>query len=81
MKKIACTKGFLRSLIGAVELHEIDGVDDVLKRGIEIEIKPPGRELLERLRQYRGRLPTDFTFSRVEANCDAQARRPTHACQ
>jgi antitoxin MazE len=51
-----------------------------LKEGDEIEIvvagartfgvkKSPGaREILARLRKYRGRLPADFTFDRLEAN-------------
>lgn len=51
-----------------------------LKEGDEIEIhvvgarsfeirKPPGaRQLLARLRKFRGRLPADFNFDRLEAN-------------
>jgi antitoxin MazE len=51
-----------------------------LKEGDEIEIevtgarrfavkKTPGaRELLARIRKYRGRLPADFKFDRLEAN-------------
>jgi antitoxin MazE len=51
-----------------------------LKEGDEIEIevtgarrfavkKAPGtRELLARIRKYRGRLPADFKFDRLEAN-------------
>ena len=51
-----------------------------LKEGDEIEIhvegartfaikKQPGtRELLERLRKFRGRLPADFHFDRIDAN-------------
>ena len=51
-----------------------------LKEGDEIEIevadawrfevrKRPGRrEVLSRLRAYRGRLPSDFKFDRLEAN-------------
>ena len=37
-------------------------------RAFEV-IKAPGRvELLARLRQYRGTLPKDFRFDRLEAN-------------
>ena len=51
-----------------------------LKEGADIEIhgvgahafrvkKAPGaRELLASLRKYRGRLPADFKFDRIEAN-------------
>lgn len=51
-----------------------------LKEGEEVEIhvagarslgvarKPTNRELLARLRKYRGRLPVDFRFDRLEAN-------------
>jgi antitoxin MazE len=51
-----------------------------LKEGEEVEIhvagarslgvarRPTGRELLSRLRKYRGRLPADFRFDRLEAN-------------
>jgi antitoxin MazE len=51
-----------------------------LKEGDDIEISVTGerafevgrplspRELLARIRQYRGRLPDDFKFDRLEAN-------------
>lgn len=51
-----------------------------LKEGDEIEIQVAGartfeltrkagaKELLARLRKYRGRLPADFRFDRLEAN-------------
>jgi antitoxin MazE len=51
-----------------------------LKEGDDIEIEVAGarhfaikrgegaREVLERLRQFRGRLPADFKFDRLEAN-------------
>ena len=56
----------------------VDALD--LKEGEEIEIhvagarilevarKPTPRELLMRLRKYRGRLPADFKFDRLDAN-------------
>ena len=37
-------------------------------RVFKIEKKPGARELLARLRKYRGRLPADFKFDRDEAN-------------
>ena len=51
-----------------------------LKEGDQVEIgvasedkfivsrRPSNREVLARLRQYRGRLPSDFKFDRLEAN-------------
>ena len=47
--------------------------DDVIlhaagKRSLEIEKAPGIKELLARLRRYRGRLPADLKFDRLEAN-------------
>jgi antitoxin MazE len=33
-----------------------------------VQRTPTDREVLERLRKYRGRLPSDFKFDRLEAN-------------
>lgn len=62
-----------------------------LKKGDEVEIrvagarefavarKPDRAELLERLRAFRGRLPSDFKFDREEANARRfkRAAKPT----
>ena len=37
-------------------------------RKLEVEKTPSANELLARLRKYRGRLPKDFKFDRLEAN-------------
>lgn len=37
-------------------------------RVFEVSKKPAARELLARLRKYRGRLPADFKFDRIEAH-------------
>ena len=37
-------------------------------RSFEIEKVPTSLELLQRLRKYRGSLPADFKFDRLEAN-------------
>ena len=37
-------------------------------RAFEVKRKPQARELLAQLRKYRGRLPPDFKFDRLEAN-------------
>jgi antitoxin MazE len=33
-----------------------------------LQNKPSARDLLNRLRQYRGKLPADFAFNRNDAN-------------
>lgn len=38
------------------------------KRTFEVEKSPGAKELLVRLRPFRGRLPKDFKFDRMEAN-------------
>jgi antitoxin MazE len=38
------------------------------KRAFEIERAPSNSELLARLRKFRGRLPKDFKFDRLEVN-------------
>ncbi len=45
-----------------IDLHAIDA------RTFEVSKKPGAKELLARLRQFRGRLPSDFHFDRLEAN-------------
>jgi antitoxin MazE len=37
-------------------------------RAFEIKRKPESRELIQRIRKFRGRLPADFHFDRLEAN-------------
>jgi antitoxin MazE len=45
-----------------IEIH-VAGV-----RALEIARKPTARELLMRLRKYRGQFPSDLKFDRLEAN-------------
>jgi antitoxin MazE len=45
-----------------VEIHVVGA------RSLEVGRKPSSRQLLSRLRKYRGRLPADFRFDRLEAN-------------
>jgi antitoxin MazE len=56
--------------VEALGLKEGDNIEiDVAgSRIFEIKKAPGARELLARLRKYRGRLPADFKFDRVEAN-------------
>jgi len=45
-----------------IQIHVADA------RVLEIARKPTREDLLRRLRAFRGRLPSDFTFDREEAN-------------
>jgi antitoxin MazE len=45
-----------------ISLHAIDA------RTFEVARNPDVKELLTRLRQFRGRLPADFHFDRLEAS-------------
>ena len=44
-------------------------------RALEIARKPSARELLARLHKYRGRMPADFHFDRLEASARGGRRR------
>lgn len=58
------------AVVEALELREGDDIDIQIAgaRAFEIEKKPGAGELLGRLRRYRGRLPADFKFDRLEAH-------------
>jgi antitoxin MazE len=58
------------AVIAALGLKEGDDIEiQVAGRGaFEIVKKPGSREVLARLRKFRGRLPADFRFDRLEAN-------------
>jgi antitoxin MazE len=58
------------SVVEVLELKEGDDIEIHVAgaRAFEIKKTPAARELLARLRKYRGRLPTDFKFDRIEAN-------------
>lgn len=43
-------------------------IEVVGARAFEIRRRPAGRELLASLRKFRGRLPADFRFDRLEAH-------------
>ena len=58
------------TIVEVLQLKEGDDVEIHVRgaRAFEV-IKSPGkRELLARLRKYRGKLPVDFKFERIEAN-------------
>lgn len=63
----------IRLPAAVVEVLGLKEGDDVeirvaSERSLEVQRKPTNREVLERLRKYRGRLPADFKFDRLEAN-------------
>lgn len=59
-----------QSVVELLQLREGDEITIHVAgaRAMEIELTPAPAELLSRLRKYRGRLPTNFTFDRLEAN-------------
>ena len=58
------------AVVEALGLREGDDVTlhAAGQRTLEIEKTPSAKELLARLRKYRGRLPKDFKFDRLAAN-------------
>lgn len=58
------------SVVRALELKEGDQIELHLanRRSLEVAKVPGRRELLQRLRKYRGSLPATFRFDRLEAN-------------
>jgi antitoxin MazE len=58
------------AVVEALDLKEGEEIEIHVagKRSLEIGRKPEARELLARLRKYRGRMPADFKFDRLEAN-------------
>jgi antitoxin MazE len=58
------------SVVEALKLKEGEEIEIHMlgARSVEIGRKPGARELLARLRKYRGRLPAGFKFDRIEVN-------------
>lgn len=58
------------SVVEVLGLKEGDDIEIHVVGAHTLEIKktPEARELLARLRKYRGRLPADFKFDRLEAH-------------
>ena len=61
---------FPANLVQALDLKEGEEIDLHLvgARAFEVSKKPGTKALLERLHQFRGRLPADFHFDRFQAN-------------
>jgi antitoxin MazE len=57
-------------VVDALGLKEGDQIEIQVagKRAFEVTKAPSTRELLARLRKFRGRLPATFKFDRLEAN-------------
>jgi antitoxin MazE len=58
------------AVVEALQLKEGDDIEIQVtgERAFEIGKKASNQELLSRLRKFRGRMPTDFKFDRLEAN-------------
>ena len=58
------------AVVEALSLREGDNIEIEVAgaRTFEIRKKPEARELLARLRKFRGRLPVDFKFDRLDAH-------------
>jgi antitoxin MazE len=58
------------AVVQAMRLEEGDEIEIQVAgpRAFEIAKKPDVPELLTRLRKFRGRLPADFKFDRLEAS-------------
>ena len=58
------------AVVDALALKEGDQIELQVagKRTFQVVKAPDSRELLARLRKYRGRLPATFKFDRLEAN-------------
>jgi antitoxin MazE len=58
------------AVVEALCLREGDDIEIEVAgaRAFEVRKKPEARELLARIRKYRGRLPADFKFDRLDAH-------------
>ena len=58
------------AVVEALDLKEGDAIEIEVAsaRVLEVRRKLGARELLARLRKFRGRLPADFRFDRLEAH-------------
>jgi len=59
-----------QAVVDVLDLKEGDEIDISVtgKRTVDVEKKPSRKELFDRLEKYRGSLPKDFKFDRLEAN-------------
>jgi len=59
-----------KAVVEALDLKPGDNIDIQVagKRAFAVGKAPGARELLTRLHKFRGRLPADFKFDRLDAN-------------
>ena len=57
------------AVVDTLDLKEGDEIEIVVAgaRAFGVKRRPGPRDVLARLRKYRGRLPADFKFDRIEA--------------
>jgi antitoxin MazE len=69
------------SVVEVLALKEGDEIGGHRYRwpSLEVSRKASRQQLLERLRAFRGRLPLDFKFDRIEANARSSAQRAMEA--
>lgn len=65
------------AVVEALDLKEGEQIEIHVagERSLEVARTPGVRELLVRLRKYRGRLPEDFRFDRLEAHGRSPGRK------
>ncbi len=58
------------AVVEALDLKEGEEIEIHVtgQRSLEVSRKPAPRDLLARLRKFRGRLPADFKFDRLEGD-------------
>lgn len=58
------------AVVKALELRAGDDVEILIvdERAFQLRKKPENKDLLKRLRKFRGKVPIDFKFDREEAN-------------
>ena len=58
------------SVVEALNLKEGDDIEVLIAndRVFKVRRKPGKTEIIERIRQFRGKLPADFKFDRDDAN-------------
>ena len=59
-----------QSVVELLELKEGDSIEIKVAeaRAFQVSRSPTRKELIARLRKYRGSLPADFTFDRADAS-------------
>jgi len=58
------------SVVKVLELEEGDDIEITVtgNKSFAVEKKPLSKDVLARLRKYRGKLPADFKFDRIETH-------------